>query len=160
MHPSTLRGLTDEVMELFSEMADRKGLELACRIDDGLPAHLMGDPLRLRQILTNLVGNAIKFTSSGEVAVEIVPAPADLIRAAGDGSGAFPSCAILARVRDTGIGMDPRTLDRLFEAFSQADGSTSRKYGGTGLGLVIVKQLAEQMGGRVVEAPALAPVVV
>ncbi len=144
-----LRGLTDEVMELFSEMADRKGLELACRIDDALPAHLMGDPLRLRQILTNLVGNAIKFTSSGEVAVEIVPAPADLIQPAGEGLGAIPNCAILARVRDTGIGMDPSTLDRLFEAFSQADGSTSRKYGGTGLGLVIVKQLAEQMGGGV-----------
>ncbi|MFM9888018.1 MAG: response regulator [Burkholderiales bacterium] len=144
-----LRGLTDEVMELFSEMAGRKGLELTCRIDDALPAHLMGDPLRLRQILTNLVGNAIKFTSHGEIAVEIVPAPADLIQPTSDGVRETPSCAILARVRDTGIGIDPRTLDRLFEAFSQADGSTSRKYGGTGLGLVIVKQLAEQMGGGV-----------
>ncbi len=144
-----LRGLTDEVMELFSEMADRKGLELTCRIDDALPAHLMGDPLRLRQILTNLVANAIKFTSRGEVAVEIVSAPADLIQPASEGSDEIPRCAILARVRDTGIGMDPRTLDRLFEAFSQADGSTRRKFGGTGLGLVIVKQLAEQMGGGV-----------
>ncbi|MFN0299378.1 MAG: response regulator [Burkholderiales bacterium] len=150
-----LRALSDEVMELFSDMADRKGLELTCRIDDALPAHLMGDPLRLRQILTNLVGNAIKFTSSGEVAVEIVPAPADLIQPAGDGSGAIPNCAILARVRDTGIGMDPRTLDRLFEAFSQADGSTSRKFGGTGLGLAIAKQLAEQMGGGVGVASTL-----
>ncbi|HLH72727.1 MAG TPA: response regulator, partial [Chloroflexota bacterium] len=103
-----------------------------------VPALLNGDPGRFRQILTNLVGNAIKFTSSGEITVM-----AKLQEQ--DGEGVVLHCT----VRDTGIGIAPNVLGKLFQPFSQADGSTTRKYGGTGLGLAICKQLAEMMGGRI-----------
>jgi signal transduction histidine kinase/CheY-like chemotaxis protein len=138
-----LRAAANDVMGLFAEMADRKDLRITCRIDDTLPSRLVGDPLRLRQILTNLIGNAIKFTARGEVSVEFIPAPPEKAQARDDG------CAILARVRDTGIGIAPDALGRLFEAFSQADITVHRNYGGTGLGLAIVKELAQQMGGDV-----------
>ncbi len=144
-----LHQVADDAMRLFEEMALRKGLQLACRIDSAVPARAIGDPLRLRQILTNLIGNAIKFTERGEVSVEVVLAPYQSARPATEVGAGSESFVIETRVRDTGIGMVRPTIDRLFAAFSQADISTNRKYGGTGLGLAISKQLAEKMGGEI-----------
>jgi CheY-like chemotaxis protein len=132
-----LQETIEETAELLAERAQRKGLELACRLPHRLPHGLWGDPGRLRQILTNLVDNAIKFTERGEVVVEVT-----LLEQGRDG--------VLLRfeVRDTGIGIPPEALERVFHSFTQADGSTTRRYGGTGLGLAIAKQLAEIMGGE------------
>ncbi len=141
-----LRGLAEEIVELLAERAADKGIELTCDVSDWLAPAFFGDPLRLRQVLTNLVGNAIKFTQHGEVAVEIRPAPAPTqLEAASD----VAVESVLVRVRDTGIGVSEKTLEHLFTAFSQADGSTTRKYGGTGLGLAICRQLVEMMGGSI-----------
>jgi signal transduction histidine kinase/CheY-like chemotaxis protein len=144
-----LHRVADDAMRLFAEMAYRKGLQLTCRVDPAVPARAMGDPLRLRQILTNLIGNAIKFTERGEVTVEIVLDQTGTTPTSFELPDSGASFAILTRVRDTGIGMDEATIGRLFQAFSQADVSTNRKYGGTGLGLAISKQLAEKMGGKI-----------
>ena len=153
-----LRQLIEETVSLLAERAHRKGLEFAYDIQDGVPTALRGDPHRLRQILTNLLGNAFKFTERGEVVVEVssFPFPPETVGMAPT-EGAFPS-AVHARqpemhgirftVRDTGVGISPEAQLRIFESFSQADGSTTRKYGGTGLGLTISKQLAEAMGGE------------
>jgi two-component system sensor histidine kinase/response regulator len=117
--------------------ADEKGLELACEIDPGLPDRVIGDSLRFRQVITNLVGNAIKFTERGEIVVRV-----RLEDAAGD------SLRVRVAVSDTGIGIPASKQDRIFEAFTQADGSTTRRHGGTGLGLTISNQLVRLMGGR------------
>jgi PAS domain S-box-containing protein len=132
-----LQDLIDDVMELFAESCQEKQLELLCLIDDDVPNALRGDPTRLRQILSNLVSNAIKFTDRGEVAVK-VSTP----------DGRPESAGLRFEVRDTGIGLDPEIADRIFEAFDQADGSTTRKYGGTGLGLSISSELVALMGGE------------
>jgi two-component system sensor histidine kinase/response regulator len=108
------------------------------RIDEGLPGALLGDPLRLRQVLINLVGNAIKFTEQGEVVVRVGPNP--------DGVG--PG-SLLFEVADTGIGISADKVASVFSEFTQADSSTSRKYGGSGLGLAIVQRLVSLMGGKV-----------
>lgn len=118
--------------------ADEKGLELACRIGPDVPNMVMGDPNRLRQILLNLVGNAVKFTNNGEIVVQV-----DVLSAAEEHSD------LQFLVRDTGIGIDSEKQRIIFEAFEQADSSTTRCYGGTGLGLVISKRLVELMGGRI-----------
>jgi signal transduction histidine kinase/BarA-like signal transduction histidine kinase len=133
-----LRTTIEEVADLLAEQAQSKGLELACLIHNDIPTALRGDPGRLRQILLNLVGNAVKFTGQGEVVIRV-----SLAEASDD--------TILVRfnVSDTGIGVQPESRTRLFRAFSQADSSTTRKYGGTGLGLVIAKQLVEMMGGTI-----------
>jgi len=115
-----------------------KGLELTSRIDRGIPSPLRGDPGRLRQILTNLINNAIKFTREGEVALEVSMAREDRT-----------GVRIRFEVRDTGIGIPASKRDGLFEAFSQVDGSTTRRFGGTGLGLSICKELSEMMGGEI-----------
>ncbi|HEV2300953.1 MAG TPA: response regulator [Stellaceae bacterium] len=133
-----LRELVEDVIDLFNEMATRKGLELACFLNSNLPTALVGDPGRLRQILTNLLGNAIKFTERGEVVVTV-----SLIEA--NAEAAF----VQFEVRDTGIGISPHDQKRIFGTFSQADGSMRRRYGGTGLGLSIAKELCEMMGGSV-----------
>ncbi len=139
-----LSTLVEDVAELFAERAHKKGLELVCQ----LPAHrslaLKGDPHRLRQILSNLVSNALKFTEQGEVAIQVAVAQ----------ETAHELCLDLS-VRDTGIGIPLEAQGKIFDSFSQADGSTTRKYGGTGLGLAIIKQLAHLMGGdvRLVSAP-------
>ncbi|MBF0107950.1 MAG: response regulator [Magnetococcales bacterium] len=117
--------------------AHRKELEIYLDIDPGVPEMMRGDPFRLRQILVNLINNAIKFTKHGEIVLEITSVPS---------SGPSRSSITFA-VRDTGIGIPGEKLEKIFDSFTQADGSTSRKYGGTGLGLTISRQLVELMGG-------------
>jgi signal transduction histidine kinase/CheY-like chemotaxis protein len=128
-----------DVTDLMGEAAAGKHLELRSELDPALPATLSGDPARLRQILVNLLANAVKFTASGEVCLvcKNLPATADDLR------------WLRFEVRDTGIGMDADTIARLFRPFTQADVSTTREYGGTGLGLAISRRLAELMGGRI-----------
>jgi CheY-like chemotaxis protein len=120
---------------LLRPAALEKGLDLVCTLDPAAERLVHGDPLRLRQVLINLIGNAVKFTERGWVEV----------RAAGD---PFDPASIRIEVEDTGIGMAPQTLDRLFQKFAQADSSISRRFGGTGLGLAISRELTELMGGR------------
>jgi len=133
-----LRAVVEEVGEQFAGRAHDKGLELALDVGDDLPRCVHGDPNRLRQILTNLVGNAVKFTAAGEVVVSVHGQRS----AQGDVRMRF-------EVRDTGVGIDPGGLPRLFESFTQADSSTTRRYGGSGLGLAISQRLAERMGGEI-----------
>jgi PAS domain S-box-containing protein len=135
-HPFDLRDCVEDVLDLLASCAAEKGLDLAYLIDDGVPSTLVGDVTRLRQVLVNLVGNAIKFTETGEVVVSVA-------------AGAPTSTRHTVRfaVRDTGIGIPPDWMDRLFKSFSQVDASTTRTHGGTGLGLAISKRLAEMMGG-------------
>jgi signal transduction histidine kinase/DNA-binding response OmpR family regulator/HPt (histidine-containing phosphotransfer) domain-containing protein len=140
-----LRQIVEDVHELFAGHAQNKGLELLCQFHDGVPETLRGDPGRLRQILTNLIGNAVKFTERGEVVVEVKRVD-DTTNA---GGATAVGCLLHFAITDTGIGIPPETQARLFEAFVQADGSTTRKYGGTGLGLAIAKQLAQMMGGNI-----------
>ncbi|MDH5540753.1 MAG: ATP-binding protein, partial [Rhizobacter sp.] len=136
-----LRELVEDVAELLAGSAHGKGIELSCRIDDGAPIAVRGDPGRLRQVLINLAGNAVKFTDQGEVAIEVCQQRPG---AAGD-----DGCELVFSVRDTGPGIAPDTVKRLFSPFTQADGSTTRRYGGTGLGLVISRQLVHLMEGRI-----------
>ncbi len=131
-----LYALLEDFSEAMALRAQEKGLELVFDIQPGIPRFLIGDPNRLRQIITNLVGNAIKFTEKGEITVAISPAP----------NGSRKSVTMF-EVRDTGIGMSEEAQKTILSPFSQADGSITRKYGGSGLGLVISKQLAEMMGG-------------
>jgi len=133
-----LQELVEELASTLALRAQDKGLELLYSIASEVPTLLRGDPGRLRQILTNLVGNAIKFTQAGEVAIRIALESEDAV-----------SAVLRLSVRDTGIGIPSDKIGLLFEKFSQADTSTTRKYGGTGLGLAICKQLAELMGGGV-----------
>ncbi len=133
-----LRDVVTPVVKLLALRAHQKGLEVACLVHPDVPDNVIGDPGRLRQILTNLLGNAIKFTSHGEVALEI----STRLRSASD-------TLIHFRVRDTGIGIPLEKQKLVFEAFSQADGTTARKFGGTGLGLTISKRLVEIMDGEI-----------
>ncbi|MGI9274624.1 MAG: response regulator [Endozoicomonas sp.] len=130
--------IAEDICALLAGKAVEKGLELSCYTDIDLPAVVRGDPVRLRQVLTNLVGNAIKFTEQGEVGVRLI-----LLKRSND------SVQIEFLVEDTGIGIAKDVLSTLFSAFIQADGSTTRKFGGTGLGLTISKQLVDLMGGEV-----------
>ena len=133
-----LRTVIEEVVEMAAPRAHEKGLELTCDMPPGFPELLRGDPVRLRQVLENLVGNAVKFTEVGDVSLEA--------RA----SYETPSHVTLRlSVRDTGIGIPAERQAAIFESFTQADGSTTRRYGGTGLGLTICRQLAELMGGKI-----------
>ena len=133
-----LRDTLEDVARLLAVQADAKGLEVTADIDPGLPALLRGDPGRLRQILLNLGGNAVKFTNEGEVAIRL-----QVLEQTGDG------VRVRCEMRDTGIGIPHDRLEALFQPFSQVDASTTRRYGGTGLGLSIVKHLVELMGGEV-----------
>jgi signal transduction histidine kinase/CheY-like chemotaxis protein/HPt (histidine-containing phosphotransfer) domain-containing protein len=136
------RMVIEGVLDLLAERAHAKGLELISVIDAGLPVVLGGDPGRLRQVLLNLGGNAIKFTESGEVVVSVAR---DTSGPVPDGDGVMLRFA----VNDTGIGIPEEARNRLFQPFTQADMSTTRRFGGTGLGLSISKQLAELMGGQI-----------
>ncbi|SFE00728.1 Signal transduction histidine kinase [Chitinophaga sp. CF118] len=134
-----LRTCIEEVLDIFAGKAAKAGLDLLYQIDHNVPVQIIGDRLRLRQILMNLVGNAIKFTTMGEVFVKVQlekSQPDDIV-------------VIGFTVRDTGIGITDKNLDKLFKAFSQVDASTTRKYGGTGLGLIICKKLVEIMEGDI-----------
>jgi len=133
-----LRVALDEVTDLVALKAHEKGLEYVAMVHPDVPSLLCGDPGRLRQILINLVGNATKFTETGEVAIRVTLDDEDTTHA-----------TVRFSVTDTGIGIPKDRMTRLFESFSQVDSSTTRKYGGTGLGLTISKQLAEIMGGRI-----------
>jgi PAS domain S-box-containing protein len=147
-----LRDSLGDTMKALALRAQQKGLELACYIPAPVPDGLIGDPGRLRQVLINLIGNAIKFTEQGEVVVHVelagdVAASADSQeKSVAAGS---PATTLHFSVKDTGCGIPAEKLDRIFEAFEQADTSTTRKYGGTGLGLTISMQIVELMGGRV-----------
>ncbi|MFN0085235.1 MAG: response regulator [Blastocatellia bacterium] len=132
-----LREEIEETIHMMALRAHQKGLELAFHIDPATPAVITGDPTRLRQILINLAGNAIKFTQRGEVVVNVSPE-----------GGRDERASLHFIVRDTGIGIPREKQARIFDAFTQADGSTTRQYGGTGLGLTISSQLAGLMGGR------------
>jgi signal transduction histidine kinase/CheY-like chemotaxis protein/HPt (histidine-containing phosphotransfer) domain-containing protein len=134
------RELVEEVAALLAQSAQRKGLELVCAIEEDVPRHVRADPTRLRQILTNLIGNAIKFTSRGEVVVRV--------RCEGDERDEAGRRRVRFSVTDTGPGIPPEARTRIFEAFTQADDSMARRFGGTGLGLAISRELVTLMGGE------------
>ena len=133
-----LAEIVEDVTELLAERAHRKGVELACCIADDVPRAVRCDPGRLRQVLTNLVGNAIKFTDAGEVVVTV-----SMLGRSDE------NALVRFEVRDTGVGIDAEAQSRLFQPFSQADASTTRRFGGTGLGLAISKQIVDVMGGEI-----------
>ncbi|SEL96462.1 PAS domain S-box-containing protein [Syntrophus gentianae] len=133
-----LMGLVTEVADFFSSQAYKKGVQLTCHFAKGTPSILMGDPVRLRQVLINLLGNAVKFTEKGEISLHV-------FLEGEEGQTAL----IRFEVRDTGIGIAPDARSSIFRAFAQEDGSTTRRYGGTGLGLAIAGQLVQMMGGKI-----------
>ena len=132
-----LRQVVEDATEILAHQAHGKGIELTAWIDEQVPPLVRGDSVRLRQVLTNLLSNAVKFTPAGDVSVRVGAAPA------GD-----DSLLLRAEVIDTGIGIEPARIASLFDAFSQEDSSTTRRFGGTGLGLTISRQLVELMGGE------------
>ena len=148
--PFNVADMIADALQPLAVPAHQKGLELSYRIGSEVPDAVVGDPERLRQIIINLVGNAIKFTSRGDVHLEVCRAPGDLGR-----SNAGEPLTLQFTVRDTGIGIPAEKQALIFEAFTQADGSTTRRYGGTGLGLAICWRLVKMMGGtlRVESAP-------
>jgi CheY-like chemotaxis protein len=133
-----LLAVIEDVQAVLAVKAEAKGVELGVFVDPATPLALVGDPTRLRQILTNLVDNALKFTHEGSVEVRVRPE-----------TGAGGQVLVRVEIRDTGIGMKPEVVERLFTSFFQGDSSTTRKYGGTGLGLTICKRLVELMGGSI-----------
>src|SRR4030095_5235871 len=135
--PFDLRECVESALDLVAPRAAEKQLETAYLFEGEVPIAVRGDVTRLRQVLLNLLANAVKFTETGEIVLTVSAGVVER----GEAELAFA-------VRDTGIGIAPEAMDRLFQAFSQADSSTTRKYGGTGLGLAISKRLAELMGGR------------
>ena len=141
--------LVEDVIDALAIQAFEKKLELVCQVDPKLPVRVLGDAVRIRQVLINLLGNAIKFTEKGEVFVEVGGSVAEAVGAAGavGAVGAKRVCSLVVRVRDTGIGIPASKLSEIFESFTQADSSTTRKYGGSGLGLAISRNLADMMDG-------------
>jgi signal transduction histidine kinase len=136
----TVRQFVEQTARMMALAARQKGLDLVCKVADSVPETVIADASRVRQVVVNLLGNAIKFTERGEVALIVEPR----------GSATSDTAMELHfAVRDTGIGIAPEKLEHIFEAFAQADGSTARRYGGTGLGLTISRRLVELMGGRI-----------
>ncbi|HHD56543.1 MAG TPA: response regulator, partial [Desulfobulbaceae bacterium] len=133
-----IRELVDSLYDLFSGKASKKGLTLTSRVQKDIPRIVHGDPVRLRQVLTNLIGNAIKFTEQGSVNLQVTMERCE-----------SENCVLHFEVRDTGIGLTDEQRQGIFDAFTQADSSTTRKYGGTGLGLAISRQLVTLMGGDI-----------
>jgi len=139
MIPFDILTTIESTVKSLALRAHEKGIELVCQIDRNIPAELIGDALRLRQVLINLIGNGIKFTEKGEVMLSVSRV---------DCHDSSPeSCTLRFSVKDTGIGISEQIIQQLFESFKQADSSTTRKYGGTGLGLSISRQLVQMMGG-------------
>jgi CheY-like chemotaxis protein len=141
--PFDLRTCVEESLDLLAPKAAEKRLDLAYQMDDGIPSQVLGDVTRVRQVLVNLIGNAIKFTEHGEVVTQVKVLSTPTVN--GDNAGAWH---LHVSVRDTGIGIPVDRLARLFKAFTQADASTARRFGGTGLGLAISRKLVELMGGK------------
>ena len=158
--PFDLAGLVDSAFGAFATLGRERGLAMRCELDPALPLRVLGDPVRLRQILSNYLSNALKFTQRGTITLRVTcaatevrgPAPQE---ASTPGAGGAvneltgPAQRVRLAVQDTGIGVPPALRGQLFQPFVQADGSTTRRFGGTGLGLSICRQLAELMGGRV-----------
>jgi two-component system, sensor histidine kinase and response regulator len=138
MEPFDLQEMIEEAVDLFSGAARARNINLTCRLAHDMPRNVIGDAGRLRQILTNLLGNAVKFTEFGDVALQV-----------GVTASTAAEATVEFRVRDSGIGISAERLDNVFDAFAQGDGSTTRRYGGTGLGLTIARQLCEMMGGSI-----------
>ena len=130
--------MVETLCEFMALKAHKKGLELTCEVSEELPCAVTGDPNRLRQVLVNLIGNAIKFVEKGEISVEVKP------RVIRNGE-----VEVLFAIKDTGIGIAPEKIKTIFESFTQGDSSTTRKYGGTGLGLAISKRIVDLLGGRI-----------
>jgi signal transduction histidine kinase len=141
-HLFTLHEVLREALHPLLLQAHEKGIELHARVQPGVPQSVQGDALRLRQVLVNLVGNALKFTEKGEVRVEVQ-------RVEPSGDEAPDALRLRFSVHDTGIGMTREQIAQIFDPFTQADGSITRRYGGTGLGLTIVQRLVGLMGGKV-----------
>ena len=147
--PFNIRELLSTSVDLFRPRAQDKGIKIGYQIGADVPATLVGDPHRLRQILINLLGNAVKFTDQGEIEVQVnlENTTADSMIAPGSSAMTAADCVLRLSVRDTGIGIPADKHEVIFESFAQADSSTTRKYGGSGLGLAIAKRLANLMGG-------------
>ena len=128
----------EDVSDLIALRAYEKGVEFICLVESEIPVRLKGDPGRLRQIILNLAGNAVKFTEEGEISIR-----------ASKENETDDRIAVKFEIRDTGIGLSEEQIGKLFQSYSQADVSTTRKYGGTGLGLTISKRLTEIMGGEI-----------
>ncbi|HER63068.1 MAG TPA: response regulator [Desulfobacteraceae bacterium] len=137
--PFSLPGLLDDVIRNFEVQAKGKNISLGLEIDPDIPKVLIGDDIRILQVLFNLVGNGIKFTEQGGITIRVKQQASDI----------QGKIMVLFEVKDTGIGIDPEKQDLVFEAFAQADSSHSRKYGGTGLGLPISRRIVQQMGGNI-----------
>ncbi|MGH2720065.1 MAG: ATP-binding protein [Actinomycetota bacterium] len=133
-----VRSVADEAAGMLADQGEAKGLGLTVAVDPDVPLAVAGDPARVRQVLLNLLGNAVKFTRAGEVGLRV--------RVSAHPSGASRLCF---EVHDTGVGIPDETLAHLFQSFEQADASTTRRYGGTGMGLAISRQLVALMGGRI-----------
>jgi two-component system, sensor histidine kinase and response regulator len=140
-----LRGTVMEAASIMAERAHQSGLELVVAIDPDVPERIVTDPVRLRQVLLNLLGNAVKFTDQGEIVVRVRGIDTE----AATQAGGAPRCLLGFEVSDTGIGIARDAQARIFRSFSQADGSTTRRFGGTGLGLTICQSLVEKMGGAI-----------
>ncbi len=145
-HPFDVRECIESAIDLISPKAAENNLELLCVVNGSVPPTIFSDPTRLRQILINLLSNAVKFTEYGEVVLSVSAEKVSSVRPA---TGTLSTYILHFAVRDTGIGIPRQRMDRLFQSFSQVDASTTRKYGGTGLGLVISKRLAEMLGGQI-----------
>ena len=136
--PLSLRELLEDISDMFRDRIQEKQLECIVDVSPAVPRTVMTDPLRLRQVLVNLLTNALKFTETGEICLSVE-----------NKANADNETELLFSIRDTGVGIDPAVQEKLFDAFAQADGSTTRKYGGTGLGLAICKRIVLMMGGQI-----------
>jgi signal transduction histidine kinase/DNA-binding response OmpR family regulator/HPt (histidine-containing phosphotransfer) domain-containing protein len=149
LHPFDLRECVESALDLIAPRVAEKNLDLACQIEAHTPVTIISDPTRLRQVLLNLLSNAVKFTDKGEIVVKLEEMGGPQQIGGGRQPGPVSGHTLHFSVRDTGIGIPQDRMNRLFQSFSQVDASTSRKYGGTGLGLVISKRLVEMMGGSI-----------
>ncbi|MBW2303974.1 MAG: response regulator [Deltaproteobacteria bacterium] len=142
--PFDLNKLLNDTLSILAYQVERKGLNLCCHVDEDVPANLKGDPHRLRQVIVNLVGNAVKFTEKGGIQVTVKKASGGM-----EDGGEKKRVVLSFAVRDTGIGIPEEKLETIFEGFTQLDSSFTRKYGGTGLGLAISRRLVQLMGGEI-----------